>query len=88
MPPAAGGARPAPPPSASTGIADDHMRKIYERYVEARRQNQERTDVKFESVASSVRGMMPKLMQKHAGKNIDFEIVVKDGKVALKPVAR
>lgn len=64
------------------------MRKIYERYVEARRQNQEGTNVKFESVATSVRGMMPKLMQKHAGKNIDFEIVVKDGKVALKPVAR
>jgi hypothetical protein len=89
-PPAAGGARPAPPAAtaAPSGIADDHMRKIYERYVEARRQNQESTTVKFESVASSVRGMMPKLMQKHAGKNIDFEIVVKDGKVALKPVAR
>jgi hypothetical protein len=99
-PPAAAGVkRPPPPPGASrpaaaagppspNGIGDDHMRKIYERYVEARRQNQERTDVKFESVASSVRGMMPKLMQKHAGKNIDFEIVVKDGKVALKPVAR
>jgi len=91
-PPPAAGARPAPPspaaaPSAA-GIGDDHMRKIYERYVEARRQNQESTSVKFESVASSVRGMMPKLMQKHAGKNIDFEIVVKDGKVALKPVAR
>jgi hypothetical protein len=90
-PPAAAGVRPAAPAGASaggSGIADDQMRKIYERYVEARRQNQERTDVKFESVASSVRGMMPKLMQKHAGKNIDFEIVVKDGKVALKPVAR
>lgn len=87
-PPAAAGARPAAPAASAGGIADDHMRKIYERYVEARRQNQERTDVKFESVASSVRGMMPKLMQKHAGKNIDFEIVVKDGKVALKPVAR
>jgi hypothetical protein len=89
-PPGATGARPAPPAAAAapSGIGDDHMRKIYERYVEARRQNQESTTVKFESVASSVRGMMPKLMQKHAGKNIDFEIVVKDGKVALKPVAR
>jgi hypothetical protein len=35
-----------------------------------------------------VRDMMPKLAQKHAGKRIDFEVVVKDGKVALKPVAR
>lgn len=99
-PPAAGVKRPPPPPPGvarpaavagappPNGIGDDHMRKIYERYVEARRQNQEGTNVKFESVASSVRGMMPKLMQKHAGKSIDFEIVVKDGKVALKPVAR
>jgi hypothetical protein len=100
-PPAAAGVKrpPPPPPGAArpaaaagapspNGIGDDHMRKIYERYVEARRQNQEGTNVKFESVASSVRGMMPKLMQKHAGKAIDFEIVVKDGKVALKPVAR
>jgi hypothetical protein len=32
--------------------------------------------------------MMPKLSQKHAGKQIDFEVVVKDGRVALKPVAK
>jgi hypothetical protein len=32
--------------------------------------------------------MMPKLEQKHAGKKIDFEVVVKDGRVALKPVAK
>ncbi len=98
-PPPPGALRSAAPPGAARppgagaghnapGIADDQMQRIYQRYVDARRQNQERTDVKFESVAKSVRDMMPKLMQKHAGKNIDFEVVVRDGKVALKPVAK
>ena len=32
--------------------------------------------------------MLPKLAQKHAGKQIDFEVVVKDGRVALKPKAK
>jgi hypothetical protein len=89
-PPAAAGMRPAAPTASRSadGIGEDQMQRIYQKYVEARRANQERTDVKFESVASSVRGMMPKLMQKHAGKSIDFEVIVRDGKVALKPVAK
>jgi hypothetical protein len=99
-PPAAAIKRPPPPPPAAAmrppavasksadGIGEDQMQRIYQKYVEARRANQERTDVKFESVASSVRGMMPKLLQKHAGKSIDFEVIVRDGKVALKPVAK
>ena len=61
------------------------MRAIYSRYVDARRQNNERTDVRYESLAESVQKMMPKLREKHAGKPIDFEIVLQNGKVGLKP---
>jgi hypothetical protein len=62
---------------------------LYQRYVSARRDNKERTDnVRIETVAKTVRDMMPKLKEKHAGKQIDFEVVVKDGRVALKPVPK
>ena len=61
------------------------MRAIYSRYVDARRQNNERTDVRYEVLAESVKKMMPKLREKHAGKAIDFEIVLQNGKVGLKP---
>ncbi len=65
------------------------MRAIYESYVDARRANNERTDnVKFETVAASLQKMLPELEQKHKGKKIDFEVVVKDGRVGLKPVAK
>jgi hypothetical protein len=77
-------------PAAGGGaMSDQQMRGIYDKYIAARQQNSERTDnVKFESVVQSVQNMLPKLTQKHAGKKIDFEVVVKDGKVALKPVAK
>jgi len=80
--PAAAAARPA-------GVSDAQMQDLYRRYLDARRDNKERTDnVKLESVAKTVREMLPKLAQKHAGKQIDFEVVVRDGRVALKPVAK
>jgi hypothetical protein len=31
--------------------------------------------------------MLPELQKKHHGKQIDFEVVVKDGRVGLKPKA-
>lgn len=65
------------------------MRALFDRYVEARRANQERTDnVKMESLAKSVTEMLPKLRAKHPGKKIGFTVIVKDGKVALKPVMK
>ncbi|MBO6935573.1 MAG: hypothetical protein JJ863_11380 [Deltaproteobacteria bacterium] len=91
-PPAPPG-RPAPPPpprpARSEGLRDDDVRRIFDRYVEARKSVGKRPDgVSYEKLASQIRKMEPKLQKKHAGKRIDFEVVVKDGKVGLKPVAR
>jgi hypothetical protein len=78
--------------SAATGsvraddlVDDVKLRRIYESFVEARRRNNERTDVKFETLAQSVRQMLPKLREKHGDRPIDFEVVVHNGKVGLKP---
>lgn len=62
------------------------MRRLYDNYVEAKKKNNERVDnVKYESLATSVQQMMPKLREKHGNRPIDFEIVVQNGKVGLKP---
>lgn len=80
----------APPQAApASTFSDDDLRRVYESYVQARGKNNERTDnVRFDAVANSIRGMLPKLQAKHEGKRIDFEVVVKNGRVGLKPVAR
>jgi hypothetical protein len=93
--------RPSPPPTTPSdaladeradaappsGVSDDRIRELYDRFIEARLNNHERADnVKLESVAKSVRDMLPKLRQKYGDRPIDFEVVVKDGRVGLKPV--
>ena len=83
--------RKAPPPiaSRSTGPGDARLRQIYESYVEAKRRNSERTDnLDYEKVAKSLKKMVPKLERKHKGKRIDFQVVLQDGKVGLKPVVK
>jgi len=84
-------ARPArPAPAAPGGNSDGpDIRRVYDNYIEARRRNNERTDnVRYETIEKNIKKMMPKLQQKHRGKKIDFEVVVKDGKVGLKPVPK
>jgi len=83
--------RRAPPPIAarSKGPGEARMRQIYDSYVEAKRNNNERTDkIDYETVAKSLKKMVPKLDRKHKGKRVDFKVVVKDGKVGIKPVVK
>ena len=83
--------RRAPPPIAarSKGPGDARMRQIYDSYIEAKRNNNERTDkIDYETVAKSLKKMVPKLDRKHKGKRVDFQVVVKDGKVGIKPVVK
>jgi len=83
--------RRAPPEIAarSKGPGEARMRQIYESYVEAKRTNNERTDkIDYERVAKSLKKMVPVLDRKHKGKRIDFKVVVKDGKVGIKPVVK
>ncbi|MDB4974583.1 MAG: hypothetical protein JWN48_2924 [Myxococcaceae bacterium] len=80
-----GAAQPAPEPPAG-GLSEQRMRRIYDEYAAARRKNNE-GDVRFEALQGSIQKMLPDLSKKHQGKQIDFEVVLKDGRVGLKPKA-
>lgn len=80
---------PAPPRPENPGPDEVRMKRIYDDYVAARRSNNERVDnVKYETLQRSIADMIPKLKEKHQGKAIDFEVVVRDGRVGLKPVTK
>jgi hypothetical protein len=74
-----------PPPKPSPNMDDAKMRALYSRYVDARKQNNERAEVRFEALAESVEKMIPKLREKHGNKAIEFDVVLSNGKVGLKP---
>jgi hypothetical protein len=52
-----------------------------------RRQNESTAAITFQSVSKSLREFGDKLRQKH-GKDVDFEVAVKDGKTILRPVLK
>jgi hypothetical protein len=83
------GAAPQAAASRPGAFSDQDIERVFKQYVAARGRNAERTDnVKRETIEKTIRGMLPQLQQKHAGKQIDFEVIVKDGRVALKPIAK
>ncbi|MFT3923645.1 MAG: MXAN_5187 C-terminal domain-containing protein [Myxococcales bacterium] len=95
LPNAGAPARPAQPsaPTAQASRADtqvpneERLKRIYDEYTSARRRNNE-GEVRFDHMVSSIQKMLPELQKKHQGKSIDFEVVVKDGRVGLKPKAK
>ncbi|MDB4986445.1 MAG: hypothetical protein JWN04_1623 [Myxococcaceae bacterium] len=85
-PPAAPAPPQARPAESSNGISEQRLRRLYDEYAAARRKNNE-GDVRFETLAGTIQKMLPDLSKKHQGKQIDFEVVLKDGRVGLKPKA-
>jgi hypothetical protein len=80
-------ARAAPPKPGD--LSDDRIRQLYSKYIEAKRANRESTAaITFDSLAKSLRDSTAKLKEKHGGKNVDFEVTVKDGKTILRPVVK
>jgi hypothetical protein len=87
--------KPAPGPSppaearAASDLSDERVRQIYKQYVETKRSHQESTaSLTFDSLARSLRESSDKLKKKHAGKTVDFEVAIKDGKTILRPVVK
>lgn len=85
--PPAAAARPAP--AERPDIPDDRVRQLYAQYVETKRKHQESTAaITYEGLAKTLRESSEKLRQKHGGRQIDFEVTVKDGRTILKPVVK
>ena len=91
-PPPKPSAPPAPPPRPTrdpNDLPDTRLRELYSKYVDAKRQcNESTATITTDSLAKSLRESANKLRQKHAGKNVDFDVVIKDGKAVLKPILK
>lgn len=88
--PGATPARPAPASSPAARPAatseDPAIQSLYQRYLDARRQTGESTEVRYESVARQVRESLPKLAAQYQGADVKFDVSIKDGRAVLRPV--
>jgi hypothetical protein len=84
---------PTPPPverpRAAGDLSDERVRQLYSQYVDTKRkQNESTASLTYDNLAKTLRESTAKLKEKHAGKSVDFEVTVKDGKTVLKPIVR
>ena len=70
-----------PPP----GMSQEQSRKLYLRYMDARKQVGQRTDnVSYQKLLATLNKQAPRIMKQHGTQSVDFAVVVKDNKVVLK----
>jgi hypothetical protein len=84
-----------PTPHAGTDLAPDgelspaRLRQIYGQYVEAKRKANESTaTITYDKIAANLRETAKQLKSKHKGRDVDFEVVLKNGRPMLKPIVK
>jgi hypothetical protein len=87
--PLAAASPPAPAAKAPNDLSDERVRQLYSQYVDTKRkQNESTAAITYDNLAKTLRESSAKLKEKHAGKNVDFEVTIKDGKTILKPIVK
>ncbi len=76
--------RNSPPPRAG-GSSDDQARAVYNQLIEAKRRCNESTNISYESVQKSMQKQREQLRSSRGASDVDFKVVIKDGKAFLKP---
>ncbi len=77
-------ASPAPPRSE-----DPQLRALYDAYVSAKKRcNEDVSRLSYEAVARTVAQQTPQLRERLKAKEIDFKVVIQDGRAVLKAVPR
>jgi hypothetical protein len=87
--PAAASPPAAPPPAPLPGLAEAQMRALYEAYVAAKKRcNEDTSKVTYEAVARSVNKQIPEIARLYKAREVEFKVVIKDGKAILKAVPK
>jgi hypothetical protein len=77
------------PNGAKTALNDTRLREVYDAYVMAKKRcNEDTSRLSYDSVASTLKKQVPELLKKHNARDVDFKVIIKDGKAVLKAVPK
>ncbi len=77
-------AKPAAQPAGASGLSSDRIKILHASYLEARMKTNA-SAVSFEKLEKNLRETEKRLREKHKGRQVDFDVSIKDGKAILKP---
>ncbi len=85
----------APPRAAAAGAAggpgslsDDRMRRLYNVYMQAKKRTGEKTNLSYDSLKKQLQKQIPAIKKRHKCRDVDFKVVLKNGKAMLKAVPK
>jgi hypothetical protein len=91
-------AAPAPIPTGTQGavarktaeaLAEPRLRAVYDAYLAAKKKcHEDVSRISYESVADSLRKQVPELLQRHGAKDVEYKVLVKNGKAVLRAVPK
>ena len=71
-------------PAATKSYSEDKMRSLFRRYVKAKKMcGEDVSKVRYETLVRTVETQAPKVQKVHKGKDIDFDVVIRKGRVVL-----
>ncbi len=83
--PAARPPAPARPSPGASRLSDERVNQLHANLVAAKKQLGEAAQVSRGGLQRQLEASMVKLQEKHQGRKIDFEVVVREGKAVVKP---
>ena len=79
---------PPAPQAAGGSITEERLKQIHAEFSAAKRQAKQSDAVSLEALSRSLRESEKRIQAQHPGRNVDFHVVVKDGKPIVKPIVR
>jgi hypothetical protein len=70
------------------GMSDDRMKRLYNVYMQAKKRTGENTNLSYDGLKKQLAKQIPAIKKKHNCKNVDFKVVLKNGKAMLKAVPK
>jgi hypothetical protein len=75
--------------AAAEALAEPRLRAVYDAYLAAKKQCREDVSrITYESVADSLRKQVPDLLSRHGARDVEYKVLVKDGKAVLRAVPK
>jgi hypothetical protein len=75
--------------AAAEALAEPRLRAVYDAYLAAKKRCREDVShISYESVADSLRKQVPELLQRHGARDVEYKVLVKNGKAVLRAVPK
>jgi hypothetical protein len=73
---------------AADALTAFRLQELHRELVHAKQKTNDTSEVSLKSLSRKLETTRKQLSEKHGGKQIDFAVIIKDGKAVVKPIVK